>query len=62
VVVVVQLEAALITFLQGMIQQVIMSQIIEEVAITIVVMRVQLRRDMQIREQKVICSNLQLID
>jgi hypothetical protein len=60
--VVVQLEAALITFLQGMIQQVIMSQIIEEVAIIIVVMLVQLRGDMQIREQKVICYNLQLID
>lgn len=59
--VVVLLEVVQITYLQAMIQQAIMSQIIEEVAIITVLMLVFLRVDMQIREL-VICSNLQLID
>ncbi len=59
--VVVLLEVVQITYLQAMIQQAIMSQITEEVAIITVLMLVFLRVDMQIREL-VICSNLQLID
>ena len=59
--VVVLLEVVQITYLQAMIQQAIMSPIIEEIAIITVLMLVFLRVDMQIREL-VICSNLQLID